>query len=103
MDEHDTTTTHHGFVMVDIGEDAGALIIHSNSDLQGTEIEISPVGTNALRQHVAVLKRTINGRTIWAAVFPSLTPGAYSLWRPGRPSPDQVSISAATVTEVDWR
>jgi hypothetical protein len=103
MDEHDTSKTHHGFVMVDIGEEAGALIVHTGSDLQGIEIEISPAGMDEARQHVAILQRMMNGRSFWAAVFPSLAPGVYSLWRPGRPAPDQVSISAATITEVDWR
>jgi hypothetical protein len=103
MAEEDATQTHHGFVMLDIGDDAGALIIHANEDLHGVEIEISPAGMDTPRQHVAVLKRTINGRTICAAVFPSLAPGAYSIWRPGAPVPEPVEISAATVTEVDWR
>lgn len=93
----------HGFIMVDIGEDAGALVIYAPRDLRGTEIEISPAGNDASRQHVDILERKINERSVCAAVFPSLAPGDYSIWRPGGLVSEPVTIAAESVAEVDWR
>jgi hypothetical protein len=93
----------HGFIMLDIGDDAGALVIYAPHDLRGTEIEISPAGQDASRQHVDILERKIDERSVCAAVFPSLSPGDYTIWRPGGHSPERVTITAESVTEVDWR
>jgi hypothetical protein len=99
---HDKQTLH-GFIMLDIGDHAGALVIYAPSDLRGTEIEISPAGNDSSRQHVDILERKIDERSVCAAVFPSLSPGVYSIWRPDGLSPESVTVTAESVTEVDWR
>jgi hypothetical protein len=99
---HDKQTLH-GFIMLDIGDDAGALVIYAPSDLRGQEIEISPAGSDASRQHVDILERKINERTVCAAVFPSLLPRVYSIWRPDGLPPEHVTVTAGSVAEVDWR
>jgi hypothetical protein len=101
-ESHDKESVH-GFIMLDIGDDAGALVIYAPSELRGTEIEISPASDDAARQHVDFLERSVDARSVCAAVFPSLSPGAYSIWRPGRHSPERVTVTAESVTEVDWR
>lgn len=101
-ESHDKAALH-GFIMLDIGDDAGALVIYAAHDLRGTEIEISPAGDDAARQHVDFLERKADERSVCAAVFPSLPPGIYSIWKPGNSRPERVSVSAASVTEVDWR
>src|ERR671932_1195268 len=68
-------------IVLDIGEDIGALIVYTSSELRGREIEVSPKGHAARRTHTEVLERTVTGRTVWAAVFPALAAGDYSLWR----------------------
>jgi hypothetical protein len=89
-------------VVLDIGEDAGALVIQTSPALLGREIEISPKANAAKRTHVGVLARDMGGRRVWAAVFPSLPAGAYSLWRDVLTDED-VTIRAGVVVEKDWR
>ena len=101
-ESHDRETVH-GFIMIDIGDDAGALVIYAPNELRGTEIEISPAVDDAARQHVDFLERKVDERSVCAAVFPSLSPGKYSIWRPDRSSPERVTVTAEMVTEVDWR
>jgi len=101
-ESHDTETIH-GFIMLDIGQDAGALVIYTPAAMRGVEIEISPAGDDTARRHVDILERKINERSVCAAVFPSLSPGTYSIWRPGRSTPEHVTVAADQVTEVDWR
>ena len=89
-------------VVLDIGEEIGALIVHTSEALLGREIEVSPKGSAGKRVHTDVLERRINGLTVFAAVFPSLTEGDYSLWRE-IVTGDEVTIVCGAVAEVDWR
>src|SRR5690348_9167172 len=70
-------------VVLDIGQDIGALIIYTAPGLRGREIEVSPQGTVATRVHAEVLERRINGRPVFAAVFPGLRAGDYDIWEGG--------------------
>ncbi|HKC73628.1 MAG TPA: hypothetical protein VKF37_05435 [Chloroflexota bacterium] len=88
-------------IVLDIGQDIGALIVYTSPALRGREIEVSPTGNAARRTHTEVLERTVVGRTVWAAVFPALAAGDYSLWRDVL-TDDEVTIVGATVAEVDW-
>ena len=42
---------HPEFVVLDIGDDVGALILHTDGDLHGVEVEISPAEDDARRSH----------------------------------------------------
>jgi hypothetical protein len=92
-----------GPVMLDIGQGAGALILYADPQLVGAEIEISPVGRDERRNHVAVLARPSGGRTICAAVYPGLAAGSWQLWDPesGRPVLT-VAVTDGDVTEAHW-
>jgi len=89
-------------VVLDIGDEIGALIVHTSEALLGREIEVSPKGSAGKRTHTDVLERRINGLPVFAAVFPSLTEGDYSLWRE-IVTGDEVTIVGGAVAEVDWR
>lgn len=89
-------------VVLDIGGDVGALIVYTSPALLGREIEISPKANAARRSHVGVLARDMGGRYVWAAVFPTLPAGDYSLWRDVLTDQD-VSVLAGGVVEEDWR
>ena len=91
-----------GHVVLDIGDQIGALIVHTSEALLGRELEVSPKGSAGKRTHTDVLERRINGQTVFAAVFPSLTEGAYSLWREIITG-DDITILGGAVAEVDWR
>ena len=67
-------------MVLDIGGDVGALIVHAPADLLGTEVEISPAGEDDRRSHKDVLERRMGGRPAYTAVFDGLREGAYTLW-----------------------
>jgi hypothetical protein len=90
-------------VMVDVGPGAGALVIYTPDSFRGQEIEISPAGQDTLRVHTDVLRRRIGASYVCAAVFGSLSEGAYQLWHDSLPNPRDVSIVGGQVTELDWR
>ncbi len=104
-EENQLGPTHDGTVMIDIGGDMGALVIITPSELVREEIEISALAPNAKRVHVAVRERLrTGGPPRYAAVFPSLDAGEYTLWR--RKGGDEVagtvSIIGGQVTETEW-
>lgn len=93
---------HTQHVVLDIGDDVGALIVYTNPALRGREIDVSPKENAARRTHVEALERRWNGRAVVAAVFPALPAGEYSLWRDVL-TDDAVTIIGGAVAEVDWR
>jgi hypothetical protein len=102
MTEEHIDRVHPETVVLDIGQDIGALIIYTEADLRGREIEVSPKGV-AKRVHVDVLERRINCRPVFAAVFPGLRAGDWDIWENG-PSPSgTVTIVGGEVATVDWR
>lgn len=48
---------HSESVVLDIGQDMGTLIIYTDAELRGREIEVSPRGSVATRIQVEVLER----------------------------------------------
>ncbi|HEV3283409.1 MAG TPA: hypothetical protein VG010_04335 [Solirubrobacteraceae bacterium] len=94
---------HPEFVVLDIGGELGALVVHTDPELHGVEVEISPRGRDAERSHKQVLERNINGRSAFTAVFDGLKAGTYSLWLDGRRRPSTVKVDAGRVTDLDWR
>ncbi len=91
-----------GHVVLDIGDDVGALLVYTTEELRGREIDISPRDNAALRTHVEVLERKMGASTMFAAVFPTLPAGTYSIWRDFL-TDDDVTIIGGAVVELDWR
>jgi|SRR5579864_4640375 len=91
------TRRHTETVVLDIGEDVGALVLYTPATLHGAEIEVSPMGGNAPRVHSAVLERSVQGRVLYAATYPELAAGDYELCFDGAP---RFTIRAGCVTEV---
>ena len=105
MAERHNDRVHPESVVLDIGQDIGALIIYTEAELRGREIEVSPRGSVATRVHVEVLERRSNGRPVFAAVFPKLRAGDYDIWE-NAPNPNgtvTVTIVGGEVATVDWR
>lgn len=99
MTEQRDTGGYEQGVMIDVGPGAGALIVYTGDELLGQEIEISRQGESK-RVHTEVRKRLVNGRTVFAGVFPDLSPGHYAIWSG---TPREVTIAEGEVAEVDWR
>jgi hypothetical protein len=100
---HDPHAAGDGPTVLDIGGDIGALILHTSADLEGAEIEISPVGSPDQRRHVAVHARQLpGGRTIYAAMYYSLMAGSYELWAADGTPALTVDITGGAIAECTW-
>jgi len=94
------TRRHTESVVLDIGEDVGALVLYTPAELFGHEIEVSPLGppgSDTRRTHSAVLERSCNGRVLYAAVYPELPVGDYQVHADGSP---RFTIQPGHVAEV---
>ena len=114
-----------GSVLLDIGDDIGALVVTMPADLEGIEVEINRVDATDHRQppghqhdhhhdadhhdhgshrpHVAVVARPAAAGVIPSLVFPELTEGRYELYRrPAGPVELIVTIRGGQVTEASW-
>jgi hypothetical protein len=103
MAEQHIDRVHPETVVLDIGQDIGALVLYTDAELRGREIEVSRRGSAAPRVHVEVLERRINGRPVFAAVFPGLRAGDYDIWQNARTSTGAVTVAGGAVATVDWR
>jgi hypothetical protein len=110
--EHDHAHTHsHDYadrahpewVVLDIGERYGALIVETDAEMHGIEVEISASGAERDGRHKQVLERTIGERPAYTLVFDRLAEGSYTLWVGDEPRDRDVRVAAAEVTELDWR
>jgi len=91
------TRRHSESVVLDIGEDVGALVLYTTAELFGHEIEVSPLGNGAWRTHSAVLERSCNNRVFYAAVYPELSAGEYQVHVDGSP---RFTVHPGQVAEV---
>jgi hypothetical protein len=85
-------------LVLDIGGDVGALVIHGGPDQAETEIELSPEGTTT-RSHNVVHARHRRDGVSHSAVFPQLTAGTYTVWRDATTPHGTVTIVGGQVTE----
>src|SRR5260370_36345705 len=71
-----------GSVVLDLGPGVGALILDAPAELNGREIEISPAGGGARadRTHSLVRERRTGAGRGYAAVYPGLAAGDYTVW-----------------------
>jgi hypothetical protein len=84
-------------LILDIGADTGALIIHAAADRDETEIEISPADGGQTRSHNIVRRREAVSGAMYAAVFPALAAGDYVIWRNADTPAGTVSVGGGTV------
>jgi hypothetical protein len=86
-----------GGVVLDIGGDVGALVLHAPPVLVGAEIDLVAVGHGAPRTHSAVRERLAEPGARFAAVYPALSAGAYVVAGTGQ----LVTVVGGRVTEAD--
>jgi hypothetical protein len=93
-----------GTVVLNVGGGMGALVLNTPAELDGAEIEISrhdaPPG--ARRTHSQVRRREVGGRVLYAAVYPDLAAGDYTLWRDAVTPAGDLTISGTEVTTFTW-
>jgi hypothetical protein len=93
-----------GSVVLDLGAGVGALILDTPAELSGREIEISPVaeGVSARRTHSLVRQRRTGAGTSYAAVYPGLAAGDYTVWQDALTPAGRVRIDSGRVTRRRW-
>jgi hypothetical protein len=92
-----------GSVVLDLGPDTGALVLHTPPALDGREIEISPSGrASGPRTHSQVRQRRTADRVQYAAVYPGLTAGEYIVWHDATTPALTVVVPGGTVTSARW-
>ncbi len=102
MHEHLPGPSGPGSVVLELGPGVGALVLHTPPELDGREIEVSPLGgATAGRTHSLVRPRTIGRGTQYAAVYPQLAAGTYALWDDVAPVAT-VTIHGGEVTTARW-
>ncbi len=103
MTSEDHSRSGQGFVVLDVGEHVGALIVHAPACLAGAEIEIVPVGRSRDPQHVAVVARRVGDRVLPTAVFAGLLEGTYQLRRlPNGPETLIADVHGGAIVEAQW-
>ena len=103
--DHDHTAAHRPHaepVVLELGEELGALVVYTNRALLHHEIEISPEGDDGDRSHKDVLERVVAGRSRYAAVFDKVRSGTYTLWHRNVAMTRGATVVGGTVAALDW-
>jgi hypothetical protein len=101
-EENYAARRHPEHVVLDIGQDIGALIVHTDAGMVGVEVEISATGGDDRRTHKDVLEREIDGRPAYTAVFDNIRQGAYTLWVDDVACERDVIVRGGAISELDW-
>ena len=92
-----------GTVVLELGAGVGALVLHTPAEMDGREIEISPEAPGTSRRtHSMVRPRHMATGTRYAAVYPDLAAGAYTIWADEQSPAGRVVITGGRVTNWSW-
>jgi hypothetical protein len=92
-----------GTVVLELGAEIGALILYAPAKLDGAEIEISrDDDPGARRTHSQVRQRHMATVTKYAAVYPDLQAGQYTIWRDGHRPAATVTVTGGQVSNCHW-
>lgn len=94
--------SHDGSVVLDVGGDTGAVVLHTPVELDGVEIDIIGLGAGTQSTHSLVRPRVLPGGTRYAAVYPGLPQGAYRIPATAGFASLDVQVRGGEVAEVDW-
>jgi hypothetical protein len=87
-------------LILDIGDDIGALILYADESCLGQEIDITQVGApRSHHTHTMIRRRRAVDREFVAGVYPELKAGAYTLWGLDGEALADVTIHGGQVTE----
>jgi hypothetical protein len=91
-----------GPVVVDIGDDVGALIVATEADWLGRELHVRREGATSTT-HTGVWERTTGSSTEVVAVFSHLVEGRYDLLDATGEPMVGLSIEGGRITQLDLR
>ncbi len=102
MHEHHEDRIHPESVVLDIGDDVGALLLYTQPELRGHEIEISLKSSPEERTHVEILERQLeSGDTVFAGAYYGLREGDYDIWTQDGKVALTVKVTGGKVTTAD--
>jgi hypothetical protein len=88
---------------MELGADIGALVLFTPADMDGREIEISrDDDPGAQRTHSRVRQRHTPTVTTYAAVYPGLRAGQYTIWDDEQNPAASAVIVGGHVTSCRW-
>jgi hypothetical protein len=90
-----------GSVILELGEHIGALILQAPPGLAGHEIEISPPAGGP-RTHSLVRERVTAAGVSYAAAYPAVPAGEYTVWREDGVAVGRVAIHGGEVSWFRW-
>ncbi len=91
-------------LVLDIGGDAGALVVQAPPDWIGAEVDVTAVGEpRSHHRHLMVRRLRTPGGEVIAGVLPSLPAGGYTIWAPSGMAIMRVHVAVGEVTTVDCR
>ena len=92
-----------GTVVLELGAGVGALVLYAPAGLDGREIDVSRGGALlARRTHSRVRPRHMATGTRYAAVYPELPAGMYTIWASASRPVGRVVIAGGQVTNWSW-
>jgi hypothetical protein len=91
-----------GTVVLELGAGVGALVLAAPAELDGREIEISTGDGAGRRTHSRVRPRRMPAGTRYAAVYPDLPAGTYTIWAGEQRPAGRVVILGGRVTNWTW-
>ena len=100
-----------GSVLLDIGDEVGAVVVAMPDGMEGVEVEIRPDHAHqghahhhhGHHPHVAVVNRPVEGGQLPSLVFPEVEQGSYGLYL--KESDDRrltVTVLGGEVAIADW-
>ena len=91
-------------VVMEIGGAIGAAVVHTPGAMEGDEIEAWPADATGPLTHALVRRRHVGQRCRFAAVFPALEAGDYTLRSVGdrEAAPRKVTVLGGQVAAADW-
>ena len=102
MTHHTMDPSFQGTVVLNIGDNIGAIVIHTPSRLHCHEIEVSPVTDPAHRTHAAVRARYVRGGASFAVVIDNLPEGRYTVWQDPVTPLGEVDVPGGGVADYTW-
>ncbi len=88
-------------LVLDIGEDVGALILYADESCLGKEIDLTPAGRpRSHHLHTMVRRRRSLDRSFVAGVYAEVRAGHYTLWGLDGAPLAEVTIVGGQVTEI---
>jgi hypothetical protein len=101
--DHTLDPSGDGTVVLDIGGDVGAIVLHTPHELAGMEIDIFRLGDDRPAMHTAVRARHLPGGHMHAAVYPTVPAGDYVVPAVGALPSLPVTVRGGHVTEISWK